>query len=218
MTSRQSGRRTGILGGTFDPVHNGHLAVARLALERLKLDRVMFIPAARPPHKRAGAITSFAHRAAMLELALGAEPCFELCRIEEKRPGPSYSIDTLRQLRRLFADDRFFFIIGLDAFAEIDSWKEWRQLPRFTSFAVINRSGPEKFAGREIIPRLFPRCRQEEKNIWSIVAGGKICFLDMEPLPVSSTRIRTRIRAGRSVNDLTPAAVADYIYRNHLYR
>ena len=207
----------GILGGTFDPVHNGHLTVAGLVLKRLKLHRILFIPAARPPHKHSGAITPFSDRAAMLAVALADNPCFELCALEENRPGPSYSIDTLRELRKIMPAADLYFIIGLDAFAEITSWKEWQGLPELASLVVINRSGIKGDDSSSLIPRLFPGYREEKKGVWT-KAGQIVYFLDMEPVPVSSTEIRAEVRAGKSIRGLLPPAVEDYIYQQRLYR
>jgi nicotinate-nucleotide adenylyltransferase len=215
LTTRQ---RVGILGGTFDPVHNGHLAVADLALERLKLDRILFIPAARPPHKHSGAITPFPVRSALLEQALAGNSSFELCTIEKNRPGPSFSVDTLRELRGSMADADFFFIIGLDAFAEINTWKEWQKIPELAALVVINRLARQVGDVSVLVSRLFPGWRQAERGMWTAGDYENIYFIEMQPLDVSSTGIREKLRQGRSIKGLTPVAVREYIKRYRLYR
>ncbi len=217
MDQAEGRRRTGILGGTFDPVHNGHLSGATIVLDRLGLDRVLFIPAARPPHKYKGLITPFRQRAAMLELALAADSRFELCAIEENRPGPSYSVDTLRELRRLFPNDDFFFVIGLDAFAEINTWKEWRKLPELAALVVLNRSPAENGSFPALMFRFLPGYKERESGTWTAAAGNDIYFLALEPLAFSSTEIRARAGAGQDLKGLTSDGVADYIRRQGLY-
>ncbi len=219
MSLKKDRRKTGILGGTFDPVHNGHLAVAELVLNQLRLDRILFIPAARPPHKPQAAITPFSRRSAMLELALADYPRFELCSIEENRPGPSYSIDTIRQLAGQSSEtEAFFFIIGLDAFVEINTWKEWQKLPKLASLVVINRYSPRSVDSAAIIPRLFSGYKEKKKGTWSTEKGNSIYFPAMEPLSVSSTEIREKIKAGKPISRLTPDRVEEYIRTHGLYR
>ena len=219
MNFKKGRRKTGILGGTFDPVHNGHLAVAELVLNQLRLDRILFIPAARPPHKPQAAITPFSQRSAMLEQALADYPQFELCSIEENRPGPSYSIDTIRQLARQSSKaEAFFFIVGLDAFVEINTWKEWRKLPKLASLVIINRYSPRSVDSAAIIPRLFSGYKEKKKGTWSAEKGNNIYFLAMNPLPVSSTEIREKVRAGKPISRLTPDRVAKYIRTYGFYQ
>lgn len=175
----QSGKRTGVLGGTFDPVHLGHLAVADHACSVLALDRIIFIPAARPPHKPEIEISSFAHRAAMLRLALEGQPEFVLSCMEEKREGPSYSIDTLQELRAtLGEDEKIFFLIGMDAFAEIDTWKEFRRLPQLCDMVVIDRSDLSQEMMEKVSRRFGPYAYHTGEKCW-ICPGitGRIHYL-----------------------------------------
>ena len=210
--------RVGLLGGTFDPVHVGHLAVAETVLTRLRLDRMLFIPAARPPHKKGHIITSFRHRAAMLELALASFPAYELWPLEEERPGPSFSIDTLRELRlRLGDESRFFFITGFDAFSEINSWKEWDHLLALTAIVVIDRPSHDGGNMAELVKSLFPGYAAGAAGVWSAETGENIYSLAMEPVPVSSTGIRKRVQAGQSVASLVPPDVERYIREHSLY-
>ena len=210
--------RIGLLGGTFDPVHLGHLAVAETVLSRLQLGRVLFIPAARPPHKTDFNITSFSQRASMLELALALFPRYELCPLEEDRPGLSFSIDTLRELRQRFGGEaRFFFIIGFDAFAEINSWKEWDHLLDLSAIVVINRPSHDGENMDELVSRLFPGYREGEAGVWSAEQGENIYSLSMQPVSISSTEIRRRVRAGESVASLVSINVEEYIRDHGLY-
>ena len=153
-------RQIGLLGGTFDPVHNGHLAVASHVLETLALDSIWFIPAALPPHKAGHAdgrdISSFQHRFAMLESSLTGNSSFIVSDIEAKRSLPSYSIDTINILLQQTSEQvDLFFIIGVDAFLEIDTWKDFRELPTLVNFVIISRPGylPDKVG--ETITRNF---------------------------------------------------------------
>lgn len=208
----------GVFGGTFDPVHNGHLVLAGAALREFSLDRVLFIPAAQPPHKEGKKLTSFAHRAAMLELALKDHPAFVPDRMEERRPGPSYSVDTLKELRlRLGWECSLYFVIGSDAFREIDTWKSYRALFDYADFLVAER--PDVAPGRlsdllagqpEFSPDHAGRC-------WRHRGGGKLYPLPVEAFLVSATTIRRRVQAGEPITGLVPPPVADYIYQHHLY-
>jgi nicotinate-nucleotide adenylyltransferase len=210
--------RIGLLGGTFDPVHLGHLAVVETVLPCLQLDRMLFIPAARPPHKTGFSITSFSERAAMLKLALASFPCYELCPLEEDRPGLSFSIDTLRELRQRFGrKSRFFFIIGFDAFAEINSWKEWEHLLDLTAIVVINRPSHDGGNMAELVSRLFPGYREGAAVVWAAETGENIYSLSMEPVSISSTEIRRRVQAGESIASLVSADVEQYIRDHALY-
>ncbi|MEW6521470.1 MAG: nicotinate-nucleotide adenylyltransferase [Thermodesulfobacteriota bacterium] len=210
-------QKIGLYGGTFDPVHHGHLAVGRAALRQLALDTLYFIPASLPPHKSDRPITPFAHRVAMLRLALQGELRFVVSDIEGLRNGPSYTIDTLAQFRReLGPAADFFFIIGLDAFADIRSWKRYRELLDRASFVVIDRPSCEKRTVAQVVAASFPDCRQEEKGIWVGQGSQRIYALEMEPVPVSSSLIRDRLRRGEAVDGLIPAEVMDYLQRHRL--
>jgi len=213
------GGRIGLLGGTFDPVHNGHLRLAEQVLQTLKLDSILFVPAARPPHKGHGAVASFEHRLAMVKIAVRANPKFFVSDIEGARSGPSYSIDTLKQLRGILDPEILpVFIIGMDAFVELNSWKCWQEVLDCTDLAVVPRPDyPLAGIGRVIIGfgsySLDPRLR-----CW--VASdrkGRIYPVDMTPVAISSTEIRRRIASGLPVVDLVPGEVADYIRTQHQY-
>ena len=224
MQAADTRKKTGLLGGTFDPVHNGHLAVASHVQQALGLDSIWFIPAAIPPHKAGHAdgreVSAFTHRIAMLELALKGNSEFIISDIEAERSSPSYSIDTLHLLiPRLGKKSDLFFIIGADAFLEIETWKNFKELPSLIHFVIITRpvSSTQKVA--EIIKRNFtgytydPSCQ-----IWSTPAGkGTFILQHMEPVPISSTEIRARIRKGKEIKEFVPPAVAAYIRKHSLY-
>lgn len=211
-------KKIGLFGGTFDPVHNGHMAVAKAVLEQLALDTLYFIPAAEPPHKSSQFITSFAHRVAMLRLALQGEPRYIVSDIEGLRRGPSYTIDTLAQFRRkLGREADLFFIIGLDAFADITSWKCYRELLQGSSFVVIDRPTHGHHALSEVIAGNFPDYRETGAGIWSRKGGKSILALSMEPVAVSSSLVRERLRQGSPVEKLIPPAVVRYLRSERLY-
>jgi nicotinate-nucleotide adenylyltransferase len=183
-----------IFGGTFDPIHNAHLAVARAAADRFHLDRVLFVPAARPPHKQVGAHAPYEDRVHMAGLACAGEPRFEVSRLEENTER-SYSIETIEKLRaRMASDDELFFIIGADAFAEIQTWRRWPDVARGVHFLVVSRPGCEY--------RIPPEARLDR--------------LDCLQLDISSSAIRHELGAGGRPADL-PAEVLDYVLCRGLY-
>ncbi|MFH7320301.1 nicotinate-nucleotide adenylyltransferase [Desulfurivibrio sp. D14AmB] len=226
----EPGRRVGVLGGTFDPVHNGHLVLAAAARDGFALDLVVFIPAAQPPHKQGEPVSSFSHRATMLELALADQSAMVVSRMERQRLGPSYSIDTLRELRQnLPAACDLFFIIGSDAFAEITTWKNYQELFRYADFLVAER--PDLAPGRLAhllgdLPGFTPPAVESSPGLavdpdlrpWRHRLGGLVYPCSVNAVPVSATNIRARARRGQSLADLVPAPVAAYIEQNGLYR
>ena len=216
--------KIGLLGGTFDPVHNGHLAVANHVLLALGLDAVWFIPAAVPPHKDGHEdglnISSFAHRAAMLERAIGKYPSYFISDIEAKRSSPSYSIDTIQiLLQQIGPQADLYFIIGVDAFLEINTWKRYKELPTLVNFVVISRPGypPDKVG--EVIGHNFTDYTYDPAHeTWSSRhSRGSFILQHMRPVPISSTEIRKRVGRGEDISGLVPLQVADYIKKQELY-
>jgi nicotinate-nucleotide adenylyltransferase len=186
--------RLATFGGTFDPVHNGHLAVAREATRHFALDRVLFIPAGRPPHKSAGPHAPYADRLRMVELACAGEPRFEASRLEAGT-GTSYSIETIEKVRAgLAAADELFFLIGADAFGEIETWRRWRDVVRSVEFLVVSRP----------------------QRQYAIPTGARVHRLDDLEVPTSSSEIRRKLARGDFQVDV-PAAVLDYIRARGLY-
>jgi len=217
-------KKIGLLGGTFDPVHNGHLAVANHVLRALALDNVWFIPASLPPHKEGHGdgreISGFKHRLAMLERAVNQFPAFVVSDIEARRSSPSYSIDTINILLQQFGTQvDLYFIIGADAFLEINTWKSYRELPMHVSFVIISRPGcpPDKI--ERVIRTAF--AGYEYKSLtetWSSpLSKGSFILQHMEPVPISSTEIRNRVRRGEDITGLVPTGVEDYIRKQNLY-
>ena len=184
--------RLALFGGAFDPIHSAHLQIAREALRQKELDEVLFVPASNPPHKRLHA--SYEDRYRMVELALANEPGLSASRLEADS-APSYSIDTIERLKpQLSPDDRLFFLIGADAFAEIQTWKRWRDVVKAVEFIVVSRPGH----------------RYEAPD------GARVHRLDILALPVSSSGIRQRLAAGDERVD-APPAVLRYIVERNLY-
>jgi len=185
--------RLALFGGTFDPIHNAHLTVAREAASQFSLERVLFVPAAHPPHKVDSLGATYEDRYAMVELACAIDPRFEASRLEDGS-GPSYSIDTVEKVRGQAQD--LFFIIGADAFAEITTWHRWRELMELTQFIVVTRPGHGGYQNPD---------------------GARVHRLDTLALPVSSSDIRQKLLEGRVPEEL-PEAVAEYIQSRGLYQ
>jgi len=214
VRSENSSKKTGIgiFGGTFNPIHLGHLIIAEKVREALNLKRIVFIPSRYPPHKGTPEIGAF-HRYRMVKLAISTNPYFMLSEIELRRKGISYTIDTVRTLKKLYAKERnFYLILGLDAYLETGSWKDIGKLARLIKFVVVKRPG------YKLHPHLSPgdslplRGRMEEGGQFSAIK-----FLNLEPIGISSTEVRKRIKEGRSIRYLLPEKVIDYIYQHHLY-
>ena len=194
------------MGGTFDPVHNGHLAVARVAKARLDLDRVIFVPAGRPWLKSDRPITAAEHRLEMVRLAVSDRPDFVVSRIEVDRAGPTYTVDTIAELRRRYASgDEFFFLVGWDILEQLPRWHQAARFVRLCRLAVLPRPGynPPDLKGLEAaIPGI----------------AGRVVLLDMPEMNISATDIRQRAAGGLPIGQLVPAAVAKYIADNGLYQ
>lgn len=188
--------RIGVFGGTFDPPQNGHLAVAQDALERLQLDHVLFVPAGDPWQKNVQ--TPAAERFEMVEIALIGQEHMSVSRVDIEREGPTYTIDTLTDLAKLYPGAELFFILGDDAFSGITSWKNYEQLAQLATLVVVSRHGTPV----EVPTKLSP----------------SVNLLEMSALPISSTQCRERIMAGHSLEGLVPAGVAAYIEMKNLYR
>ena len=215
------GHRVGLLGGTFDPVHNGHLAIAAHARKQCRLDAVVFIPAANPPHKKPQAITAWHHRRRMLDLACGGGSGYYVTSLEAERRGLSYSVDTLHALKDYFpSETELFFIIGSDSFVDLPTWKEPERLMEFANLVVVSRWSQDATAMENILSRFFPAYRAvDAENIYRRGKyHGAIILLDMAPVAISATGVRESVRQEKSIRELVPAAVAAYIEENGLYR
>ena len=195
----------GVMGGTFDPIHIGHLAIGEEAREALSLDVVLFVPAGTPPHKPAASVTAVEHRVAMVELAIRDNPAFELSLVEVARHGPSYTVDTVEELARRHPGAALQVILSVETFVELPSWHEPERLFAAARIAVVPREG---------YPAPDPA--------WLATAfpgqESRVAYLDGPRLGLSSTAIRDRIAAGRSIRYLVPEAVEDYIATHGLYQ
>ncbi len=214
--------RVGIFGGTFDPIHRGHLRAAAAVRSRFKLDRVFFIPSNTPPHKRRPDMAPAADRLAMVGFAVRGRRGFEACAVEVRSPRTSYSIHTLAKIRKLFPGARLFFILGADAFLEIKTWREWRRVLDQCVFIVMTRPGSSLRAARAVLePEYRGRMAAVRKTTDAdaqIRAGRTILFFRTDALSVSSTDIRRRVREGRPITGLVPAGVAARIRSGKLYQ
>jgi nicotinate-nucleotide adenylyltransferase len=210
--------RLGLFGGTFNPIHHGHLRAAEEVAEFLQLKRLLFIPAARPPHKNAEAVIPFAVRLEMTRLAVANHPLLEVSDIENQRPEKSYSIETLRLFRREYGSaTEIFFIVGLDAMLEIDTWKDCREIFTLCHFVVLDRPGSNPRDLALILRQKF-HCRyQEEEQAFLHPGGNYIYFRPITRLDISSTQIRHLAGQGLSLRFLLPEAVRRYILENKLY-
>jgi nicotinate-nucleotide adenylyltransferase len=214
--------RVGIFGGTFDPVHRGHLQAAEAVRSRFKLDKVIFIPSNTPPHKRRPNMAPAADRLAMVESAVRGIRGFEASDIEVRSSRTSYSITTLAKIRKMFPGARVFFILGADAFLEIETWREWRRVLDQCVFIIITRPGSSLRAARSVLgPEYRGRTAAVRKTSdvdVHVRAGRTILFSRIDALPVSSTEIRRKVREGRPIGRLVPAGVAGRIRSGNLYQ
>jgi nicotinate-nucleotide adenylyltransferase len=214
--------RIGIFGGTFNPVHSGHVRAAAEVRARFALDRVLFVPSFIPPHKETAKVASPRDRMAMVELALRRYRRLVPSPIEIEAGGTSYSIVTLNKVRALHPGARIFFILGADAFREIETWREWRRVLEGCQFIVTTRPGSRLAGARDALAEEYrsgvlevrPTTRLSE----AVFAAFRIFFTPIDAVDVSSTDVRTRVRAGRPLRGLVPAPVEGYIREHGLYR
>ena len=195
--------RIGVFGGTFDPIHMGHLIVAEDARAALGLDKVLFIPAGQPWFKSYRQITEAHHRLAMVRLAVEGNPSFDVTDIEIRRTGPSYTVDTLAELREQYPDAEFIVILGVDALREIDRWHQPRKL--FELASVVGMARPGTAINLSVLHAAIPG------------SSSRIRLLDSALIDISGTEVRQRVAEGRSVRYRVPVAVERYIRENGLY-
>ncbi len=208
----------GLLGGTFDPIHMGHLRCAEEVLELFNLNRVIFTPASRPPHKLEATITSFYHREQMIKLAIEGHPAFSYSDIENKRGGISYAVETIDYfLSNYLKDIELYFILGQDAFHAIETWKDWRNLLVMCNFVVMTRPGYESKGLSGIVPDDFAAQFHYDGNQGYRGPTGKIIFFrPVTFLDISSSDIRRRVSEGKSIRYLVPEAVRHYILKHDI--
>jgi nicotinate-nucleotide adenylyltransferase len=190
--------RLGIFGGSFDPVHRGHLQLAILATKEFNLEKVFFVPARQPPHKKGKKLTPARDRMAMLSKAIEPYPRFTISRFELERKSTTYTYQTLNSFKRQFPSARLFFLMGSDSLAELHTWKNAAALARLCDFIVGVRKGAPK------------RCR--------LALANKVHYISRPILPISSSLVRERVQSGRPIKRLVPPAVERYIENKKLYR
>ncbi len=195
-----------LMGGTFDPIHYGHLVVAEEVRQQFALPKVLFIPAARPPHKAGKIISEPEHRVQMTKLATASNPYFDVSTLEVERQGLSYTVDTVKEIKRMYGVKRIYFITGADAVLEILSWKEADTLLGLCTFIAATRPGYDLHQLADIL-KLLPK--EVLKNIVP---------LEVPALSISSSNIRKRVRENKSIKYLLPESVEEYIVKTKIYQ
>lgn len=196
-------KKIGLFGGTFNPVHNGHLNLLRQVQAQMQFDELLLIPSHLPPHKEASDLASGKDRLQMLTLAIEDIPEAGVCDIELHKSGKSYTIETLKKLRRIFPAAEFYFIVGTDMLLTFDQWKQWRDILKLTYLVASSRDEGE-------YERLCEKTQKLDKD--------RIIVLKTKPFPLSSTEIRKKLKAGEEVTGLLPSKVLRYIEKKGLYR
>lgn len=192
--------KIGIMGGTFDPIHNGHLVAASEAAYRFDLDKVIFVPTGQPWQKADRTVTDAEHRYLMTMVATASNPRFTVSRVDIEREGPTYTIDTLRDIRQFYPDAELYFVTGADALASIMSWREWEEMLEMAHFVGVTRPGYP--LTRDMVP-------EDQRD--------NIELIDIPAMAISSTDCRERASSGVPVWYLVPDGVVQYIAKNHLY-
>lgn len=196
----------GIMGGTFDPIHNGHLILAEHSRIQFDLEQIIFIPTGKPPHKGEKDISSVNYRYDMTVLAISTNPYFSLSSIEIQREGATYTIDTIKYLQSKYRDKEFYFILGADSFCNIDKWKDYKELLSLCKFIVAKR------------PDLDSNKLESRFKELSRIYKDSIYLLETPLIDISSTSIRNRVKSELSIKYLVPESVELYIEKNKLYK
>ena len=224
MTAKSADNRSrlGVLGGTFDPVHLGHLDSARACSRAFELEQVLLLLSARPPHKDGKAQASVEDRLRMLEIAAARDPVLRVCDLEARRPGPSYMSDTLAELAGLYPETCLYLIVGVDAYREVDSWHSPERLLERANLVVTSRPGSSWSGSAD---RLQPPvaaqracCYDPAINGYVHTSGHRLVGYDLAGVDVSASEVRRRAGSGEPLASLTGAGVADYIVGHNLYR
>jgi nicotinate-nucleotide adenylyltransferase len=200
--------RLGVFGGTFDPVHTGHLILAEQCREQGQLDQVLFVPAARPPHKQEMPLTPFHQRVEMLELAIAGQPAFHIEELEKDRPGPSFTVHTLEALHRQHPGSEFFLLLGSDTLHDLKHWYQPERIAELAGLLVVLRPDWPAFSERELANALKLPDR----------VAPRFHLVQTPLVDISSRDIRRRIAEGRSVRYLLPRGVEAFIFDKHLYQ
>jgi nicotinate-nucleotide adenylyltransferase len=213
--------RIGLLGGTYNPIHMGHLRMAEEVRELFELKEVHFIPSFIPPHKQEETTASPQYRMAMVSLAVRSNPHFIASEIELRRQGPSYTVDTLREFHQIYGSGlQPYFVLGMDAYLEIASWREYRELFRLSHFVVVSRPGYQRKEIQQILPVEIAHefCYNQKEDGYLHRDGYITYFRDIHRYEISSSAIRLMVRKGRSIRYLVPDKVMEYIEQEGLYR
>jgi nicotinate-nucleotide adenylyltransferase len=207
-----------ILGGSFNPLHFGHLRLAVEMFELLRPDRLEFVPCANPPHKNKERLLPFALRYALLREAVSACPHFQVNPLEAEMPAPSFTCATLRAYRERHAGARLYFILGSEDFSGLDSWKDWREIPRLATLAVAARQGGEAEEFSAVVRKFWPGAAPAEERpgaeaglAFALPGGGQALYLPVPRLDINASLLRARWLAGRSIDFLTPDAVREFL-------
>jgi nicotinate-nucleotide adenylyltransferase len=222
-TDNNMEEKIGLFGGTFNPIHIGHLRVAQEVLENFELDKIIFIPSALPPHKQTHLMTDIEDRLEMIRLSIQNCPESEVSDVELRRSGRSYTIDTVRHFKSVLPDANLYFIIGMDAFLEIDAWKSYQDLFSLISFIVMARPGTGDKIDRVMLENyLQTRISEEYRFSTSDMAyvhpeKQPVFGINVRPLDISSSAVRELIRQNKSVRFLVPQAVEKFIKNKGLF-
>jgi len=206
----------GVLGGTFNPIHIAHLRLAEEMREALALERVLLIPAGDPPLKARGIATA-EHRLELVRRACASNPALEVSDLELRRAGPSYSVDTLAELRARMPQAELWFIVGADTLRDLEAWREPERLFALAHFAVATRPGHPR-APRELLPASLARAFRDGPRGLVHTSGNELRSIPFTPLEISASEIRRRIACGASIRYLVPDEVVEYIRKHHLYQ
>ncbi len=210
--------RLGIFGGTFNPIHMGHLITAEHVREAFDIDRLIFVPSARPPHKPSPELIDGVHRLEMARLAVADHPRFDVSPIEHERSGRSYSVETVEAFHQEWGGEAtLFFVLGIDAFLEMATWREPERLFALCNFVITSRAGFPFDQARQVLSDILGITPPAEAQHVALPQGRTLWFHSVLPIGISSTLIRDRLQRRRSVKYLLPGPVESYILSHHLY-
>jgi nicotinate-nucleotide adenylyltransferase len=216
--------RIGLFGGTFNPIHLGHLRAAEIVQKRFLLDKVLFIPSYTPPHKNSVEIAPPFARLEMVKIACSSYPQFLPSSVEIEAKGKSYSILTVNKIEKMFPEAWIFFILGVDSFLEIETWREYEELLQLCFFIVVSRPGYRLEEAKEITGKYrermyeIPESGESSEIRESLLSSFQIFLLPISALDIASTEIRNRAKKGSSLKRMVPDAVEAYIKENRLYK
>jgi nicotinate-nucleotide adenylyltransferase len=214
------GSRIGLFGGSFNPIHLGHLRSAEEIREAFQLAHIYFIPTARPPHKSNGELAPAHHRLRMVELAVADNSCFSASAVELERAGTSYSVDTIRHFLTFLSPASLVFVVGLDAFRELHTWKDYTAIPELCDLIVTSRPGIPTPHPEKLLPIALQGvfCYDPQANTYYHASGHTLVLHQIEGLNIAASTIRSKVREGKSFRYLVPPTVATYITEHTLYQ